>query len=397
MRASYELALPGHGVAAVGGRVRGGDDVIKTAILNLAKGPAESQVQAIRALEGLAASNEARSALIADGAVKPLVTLLAGNIPEGRVRAACALERLAHTSACRTAIVTAGALPPLVKLLSGASEEGREVAARAVAALATTDRARAEFVAAGALPPLIGLLSQGGDLALRAAEALATLFDGRGGDERAEAAVAAGVLSPLLSLVSAGAVETGATGPVARAAEKACAALASLACSNAMRNTIAEADAIPTLVRLLTAGAPDARVQAAAAIARLAAKDDASIPLEREVAPLDTEAFLDVGVIPHLVELLTGGVPEGRAQAARAIFMLACREGAQAAVLQAAPLPGLVILLREGHTAQGRAWAAGALRCLATTAETREAIERAVPLGQPGRESFLKTIQVYCY
>lgn len=78
-------------------------------------------------------------------------------------------------------------------------------------------------------------------------------------------------------------------------------------------------------------------------------------------------------------------------------FFLASAEGTMAPILAAGPLPALVDLLRHGKDAKSRAWAAGALRCLATTAETREAIEQTVPLGQFGRESFLKTIQTYCF
>jgi vacuolar protein 8 len=73
-----------------------------------------------------------------------------------------------------------------------------------------------------------------------------------------------------------------------------------------------------------------------------------------------TKAVVVAGAIPSLVELLRGGLNEGKKNAAAALGMIAPCSDATAAMVAAGALPMLVELLRSGSD-KGKATAAGAL------------------------------------
>eukprot|EP00928_Gymnodinium_smaydae_P030765 TRINITY_DN22785_c0_g1_i1.p1 TRINITY_DN22785_c0_g1~~TRINITY_DN22785_c0_g1_i1.p1 ORF type:complete len:469 (+),score=92.58 TRINITY_DN22785_c0_g1_i1:90-1409(+) len=134
----------------------------KQLLAMLHDGGPEDAVRAAGALETLALEEDARSALLASGAVQALVLMLSGpTAMEGRCRAAGALTNLASAGVCRRVISTAGALPPLLDLLSDGSWSVKEEAAGVLLELASLDRARKEMLAAGCLPHVISLLLSG--------------------------------------------------------------------------------------------------------------------------------------------------------------------------------------------------------------------------------------------
>jgi hypothetical protein len=116
------------------------------------------------------------------------------------------------------------------------------------------------------------------------------------------------------------------------------------------RAAVAAAGVIPRLVELLSGNLDEGRTQAAEALGNLAIHDDTAA------------AIMAAGAILPLVEMLSGSSDEGRAVAARALANLAARKKAYAAVIVwVDAIPPLVELLCSGGSAEGRQFAGRAL------------------------------------
>lgn len=209
--------------------------------------------------------------------------------------------------------------------------------------------------------------------------------------ECADAAIKAGALPRLVELLSSGNAEV-----VLQAAR----ALASIGGSNAGRKAVLdEVGCLHQLVTLLDSGNADVKAQVAGTISALASEDEDPMDLDNLdfVRPPSTWSIITSGAVLGLVALLQQGDSEGKARAAEALFRLAAEESNRDPILTAEPLPSLVALFAGRADATTKGYAGGALRLLASNPDVRESIEAAVPRGQRGRESLLRTIQAYCF
>mmetsp|Transcript_97315 Transcript_97315/g.308689 ORF Transcript_97315/g.308689 Transcript_97315/m.308689 type:complete len:184 (+) Transcript_97315:411-962(+) len=177
-------------------------------------------------------------------------------------------------------------------------------------------------------------------------------------------------------------------------------ALAGVASSNRVRVEAVRCGALQPLVAMLERGTQEQRAAAASAVGAIANEDELNLEDTADpVVPVFADAFLEAGVLPPLVDLLSSGSPEGRGQAVSATVALMEKSEMHEPFVAAGGLPLLVEFLqaRRGDPAQSRAAAALALRTLAySSAEIREAIETAVP-GCVGREELLRTLHSYCF
>lgn len=240
-----------------------------------------------------------RERVAAAGAIPKLVAMLSeGRTAAERQHAARALAEAAGGGwevpigmPVRDAVVTYGAVPPLVALLSVQRPAAvKAQAARAIAAIAAGSDAPCDLIAgSGGIPPLVALLGQraggSGNAAQYAATALANLTDYSGSDAIRESVAAAGAIASLVDLV-----RCSGSGAAAAAAGEAARALAGLARCPSLRSRILAAGAAPPLAALLSARSVYAAANAAQALARLAASSDA-----------DCHAIIAAGALPPLL------------------------------------------------------------------------------------------------
>ena len=139
----------------------------------------------------------------------------------------------------------------------------------------------------------------------------------------------------------------------------------------------ATAASIPALVaRLSDPSDPRGRYEAAATLATLARRADLTKPILRTVNT-DLKRHVAVASLPALVSLLQDtSNPEGRANAAGALRILARKDGFGNPIADAA-LPALVSLLQDISNPVGRADAAAAFQTLADNANLRMSIAHA--------------------
>lgn len=365
-------------------------------VVALSSGPLDVRGNAAEKLAALATTDELQSEIIAAGAARPLVSLLASNSPEVRMQAASCLMHLASSKSRREVVLAAGAVAQLWELVVGSSPASREEALGALCSLAVVDKAKAELQAAKAAAHLVGLLSSGSARSqVRVRDLLSILAEwAQVRDEIVAAGAVPGLVDSLKGSDEGGRV---------RATLVALASLNSgdLGCANLVRKATVKAGALPLLTGLLKSGSDEVKAAAAGAFAALAAEDPFVLEEGSPNPPLPVmaEEFININVFPPLVELLSLGNVEGRAQAVLAVSELVQKLDLQGPFIAAGGLPPLVAMLgsRRGDTAETRATSATTLRLLVTTApENRELIEAAVFRSQRGREELLRTVHLYC-
>jgi len=158
----------------------------------------------------------------------------------------------------------------------------------------------------------------------------------------------------------------------------AAATLRNLATNNAKNQVaIVRAGAIPQLVDLMTDGAPEARLEAAAALEELAGERSATKLYDKQVA------FVHAGAIPPLVRLLPDKAGGVRRASASMLRMLATHNADnQVAIAQAGAILPLVTLLTDTE-AEVRKEAAAALGRLSIF-ETEANFGNQAGIGQAG-------------
>lgn len=303
-------------------------------------GKEEEQLWAAAMLSDLAADGEyfARSVIAEAGAIQPLVGLLASGSTKCRTTAAAALGNLARGNAeNQVAIFEANAVTPLVQLLLSGSEEGKASAATVLAYVASHGLAHQTAIEqAGAFPPLVTMLrgssrDSSDEGKERAAGAIVSLV--RLNPDNQWAALDAGVVAPLIELVSHPVSHPPAPAPRPRPHSPALspqlsltrprpptraraqvasggggcklwagAALSALAADNEDTQTaISEAGGIPPLADLLRMGSDQSRVWAAAALGSIA-----------ENGPEWQQSIVNANAVGPLVELASSGAGQGR-------------------------------------------------------------------------------------
>ncbi|KAH8076801.1 hypothetical protein JL721_827 [Aureococcus anophagefferens] len=100
---------------------------------------------------------------------------------------------------------------------------------------------------------------------------------------------------------------------------------------------IAEAGGVPPLVKLLRGGNADTKLGAAAALWKLAEKNDANRVL-----------IAKAGGVPKLVRLLRDGSAGAKLCSVAVLVLLACNADTGAMIVEAGGIPPLVKLLRAG-------------------------------------------------
>ncbi|KAH8056289.1 hypothetical protein JL722_7593 [Aureococcus anophagefferens] len=122
------------------------------------------------------------------------------------------------------------------------------------------------------------------------------------------------------------------------------AALSRLACNGGNSVMIAEAGGVPPLVKLLRGGNADTKLGAAAALWKLAEKNDANRVL-----------IAKAGGVPKLVRLLRDGSAGAKLCSVAVLVLLACNADTGAMIVEAGGIPPLVKLLRDGSAPGFRA------------------------------------------
>ena len=244
--------------------------------------------------------------------------------------------------------------------------------ARQLNKISEEDDEHAAMLEAGCAQHLALLLGDTQPLETRgvAARVCKTLVMPVASEAARDALVEAGALPPLLALLREDATSD--------AVEYAASALANLTCNAEPRKAaIFEAGAVPALVALLEAGAEsNAAYRAAIALANLATSETRRA------------AIVEAGAVPRLVALLaarTGSLVARRA--AMALNNLAFKSVARsAAIVEAGAVPGLVALLADGPDAKAARHAELALANLACSEPDRAARPHAALILTTARE-----------
>jgi HEAT repeat protein len=287
---------------------------------------------------------ESQEAILEAGASELLVKLLEDNVVWVQEAGALSLATLASTSSkCQAAVAKAGAISPLVQLLKvGDVDVLPRVAASTLRHLAAgNEKNQVSIVRAGAVAPLVEIMrSNSPGARLEAAVALREIA-GEGLDEtrygKQVALAQAGAILPLVRLIRDSA---------AGARQAAAGTLRMLATNNADNQVaIAQAGAIGPLVELLRDAEPGARQEAAAALDHLSV-----FGVEANFG--NQVAIGQAGAIAELSKLLEDAVPDVASAAAGALYSLAIGnvDNLQK-VVQAGPVPALVILLKQENVA----------------------------------------------
>lgn len=286
------------------------------ALVTLLSIPGTAEEAALSVLQSLSTSSDRTCAGLIDiGALPHFVGLLSRGIASACIRAVLVLAAVAGSSLRGAAAVEdAGALPPLVALLAHGGP-GRGCAAEAALALqrlACTNGSRARIVLAGALGPLVALLAP--------PHGLSTVQDIVAQALRLQAAA---------TLAELAIVDDGVPAPGMEAELPA----------NAM--DFVAAGVLPPILALMSGGTPESQAQAAKVLCWLASRRSAH------------SALVEAGVLPALVaQLHSGPTGRGRASAAGALRYMAGTRESRAAIESAVPrgLPGRESLLKSIHT-----------------------------------------------
>lgn len=296
-------------------------------------------------------------ALLTAGAIPPLVTLLSSGKEEFKAGAAGVLWQLARVGASRSLIASLGAIPALVQLIRTGTVEGRANATGVLWHLAGQDAILPEIPPATTVGPLVELLQFGppqGKVKAYAAGVLRCLA--RHGEETRLRIAKAGAVPLLVALLSSGI-------PLAKA--NAAAALGNLA-HGSSRSMVLSARPIEPLVALLELDShPECQENAAAALGSIAVVDET----RRRIAAVPQ-------TIPRLVAMLRSATPEAKIDAARTLSRLALYIDNVVKIVEAGAIRPLVTLLRTGAP-ECRAAAATALTHLARLEEGRSEIAAA--------------------
>lgn len=278
----------------------------------LATGSPEVQKQVAYELRLLAkCGTENRMCIAEAGAIPYLVTLLSSKDPKTQENAVTALLNLSIYDNNKPLIIEAGALDPIIDVLSfGASMEARENAAATLFSLSVVDGYK---IAIGrrpaAIPALVALLRDGTPRRGKK-DAASALFNLAVYHGNKSAIVESGAVTILVSLL--GEEEGG-------IADDALMVLALVAGSTEGLTAIAEASAIPILVRMLRVGTPKGRENAIAVLLALCRNGG-----ERIVS-----AVMQVNTaVPSLYSLLTMGTPRAKRKASSLLKLLHKRDPA---------------------------------------------------------------------
>ncbi|GER55162.1 U-box domain-containing protein 13 [Striga asiatica] len=270
---------------------------ISSLLLKLTSGVPDDQRSAAGELRLLAKRNADNRVAIAEaGAIPLLVHLLSSTAdPRTQEHAVTALLNLSICEDNKSAIISSGAVPGIVHVLRKGSPEARENAAAALFSLSVVDENKVTIGASGAIPPLVALLNEGTQRGKK--DAATALFNLCIYQGNKGKAVRAGVVPTLVRLM---------TEPGGGMVDEALAILAILASHPEGRAGIGSAGALPVLVDVVGGGSPRNRENAAAVLVHLCSSSDQHLAEAREL-----------GVVGPLMELARSGTERGRRKAAQ--------------------------------------------------------------------------------
>ena len=204
-------------------------------------------------------------AIAAEGGIPPLIALLSHS-PEIHRDAAGALWSLAANATNQAAIAEAGGIAPLVALLSNVhNKAAQDTAAGALCVLSGLPENRDAIAKAGGIPTLVALFGAGSaDAAAQAAPALEALAEGSSSNQKA---IAYELVELLAGKKWSGFLSVAAK---ANAQEHATRLLRDLAVDPTKRGAIADAGAVPQLVKQLRDGTEAGQGMAAGALSQIA-------------------------------------------------------------------------------------------------------------------------------
>lgn len=276
----------------------------------LATGSPEVQKQVAYELRLLAKCGTDNRMCIAEaGAIPYLVTLLSSKDPKTQENAVTALLNLSIYDNNKALIINAGALDPIIDVLRfGGSMESRENAAATLFSLSVVDEYKIVIgKRPAAIPGLVALLRDGTPRRGKK-DAASALFNLAVYHGNKSSIVESGAVTILVSLLNE---EEGGI------ADDALMVLALVAGSTEGLTAIAEASAIPILVRMLRVGTPKGRENAIAVLLALCRNGG-----ERIVS-----SVMQVSTaVPSLYSLLTMGTPRAKRKASSLLKLLHKRE-----------------------------------------------------------------------
>lgn len=276
----------------------------------LATGSPEVQKQVAFELRLLAKCGTDNRMCIAEaGAIPWLVTLLSSKDPKTQENAVTALLNLSIYDNNKALIINANALDPIIEVLrSGGSMESRENAAATLFSLSVVDEYKIVIgKRPAAIPGLVTLLRDGSPRRGKK-DAASALFNLAVYHGNKSSIVESGAVTILVSLLSE---EEGGI------ADDALMVLALVAGSAEGLTAIAEASAIPILVRMLRVGTPKGRENAIAVLLALCRNGGERIV--SSVMQVNT-------AVPSLYSLLTMGTPRAKRKASSLLKLLQKRE-----------------------------------------------------------------------
>ncbi|CAA0816855.1 U-box domain-containing protein 13 [Striga hermonthica] len=247
---------------------------IGSLLLKLTSGVPDDQRSAAGELRLLAKRNADNRVAIAEaGAIPLLVHLLSSTAdPRTQEHAVTALLNLSICEDNKSAIISSGAVPGIVHVLRKGSPEARENAAAALFSLSVVDENKVTIGASGAIPPLVALLNEGTQRGKK--DAATALFNLCIYQGNKGKAVRAGVVPTLVRLM---------TEPGGGMVDEALAILAILASHPEGRAGIGNAGALPVLVDVVGGGSPRNRENAAAVLVHLCSSSDQHLTEAREL------------------------------------------------------------------------------------------------------------------
>nr|QDF46150.1 U-box armadillo repeat ubiquitin E3 ligase [Pohlia nutans] len=243
------------------------------------------------------------------GAIPCLVTLLSSKDPKTQENAVTALLNLSIYDNNKALIINANALDPIIEVLRyGGSMESRENAAATLFSLSVVDEYKIVIgKRPAAIPGLVALLRDGTPRRGKK-DAASALFNLAVYHGNKSSIVESGAVTILVSLLSE---EEGGI------ADDALMVLALVAGSAEGLTAIAEASAIPILVRMLRVGTPKGRENAIAVLLALCRNGGERIV--SSVMQVQT-------AVPSLYSLLTMGTPRAKRKASSLLKLLQKRE-----------------------------------------------------------------------
>ncbi|XP_065865615.1 U-box domain-containing protein 13 [Euphorbia lathyris] len=271
---------------------------IESLLHKLASGSPEDQRSAAGEIRLLAKRNADNRVAIAEaGAVPLLVGLL--STPDSRTQehAVTALLNLSICDNNKGSIISAGAVPGIVHVLKKGSMEARENAAATLFSLSVLDEHKVTIGSSGAIPPLVTLLSEGTQRGKK--DAATALFNLCIYQGNKGKAVRAGVVPTLMHLL---------TEPGGGMVDEALAILAILASHPEGKAAIGATEAVPVLVEVIGGGSPRNRENAAAVLVHLCSEDQKHLVEAQEL-----------GIMGSLVDLAQNGTDRGKRKARQLI------------------------------------------------------------------------------